>query len=442
MRRLINPDRRGLDLTVPRASILAVLLAGLACGEQPTVTFSDTEDIGASTSVGAAPMFAVAPSGARTLAWISAPDGGTDGRLYVSTESAPTTELRDPLGGIEPHGESPPKLEYAPDGTLFALYAVGRENAGRRFPFTTLRLAASRDRGRTWDPPQTVGGDPISASRNFHALHAAADGSLYVAWLEARDGRKSATYLTRSTDGGTSWSQSVRVDAAESCPCCRTAIATAEDGTLYLEWRSVLTGNVRDIVVASSHDHGATWNVPVRSHVDNFVFDGCPHAGPSLAVDVQGRVHIAWWTGKDGGAGVYYARSDDGARSFGPAIPIGVAVFARPAHTQLKLDGTGTVVVAWDDARMPLPRVTVRVSRDGGETFGPDVVASDSSMAATFPVLALRRDGLTLAWTQQSPAAMEQSHRMTPDMKDPTATMPLPSVGAQTVMVRSGRLTF
>ncbi len=414
---------------------------GAGCSRPATVWFdANVDDIGASTSVGAAPMFAVAPSGARTVAWISAPDGGTDGRLYVTTDHAPTSELRDSLGGIEPHGESPPKLEYAPDGTLYALYAVGREEAGRRFPFTTLRLASSHDGGRSWDAPRTVGGDSVPGSRNFHALHAAADGSLYVAWLEARGGRKSATYLTRSTDGGRSWTPSVRVDAAESCPCCRTAIATSKDGALYLAWRSVLPGSVRDIVVASSRDHGATWSTPVRAHADDFVFDGCPHAGPSLAVDAQGRVHIAWWTGKEGAAGVYYARSDDGAKRFGPAVALGVADFARPAHAQLQLGGEGVVVVAWDDARTAIPRVTVRVSHDGGGSFGPGAVASDSTMAATFPVLALGEDGFTLAWSQQSPAAMTAAQHAMPDMKDPKATMPLPAVGAQTVMVRRGRL--
>lgn len=38
-----------------------------------------------------------------------------------------------------------------------------------------------------------------------------------------------------------------------------------------------------------------------------------------------------------------------------------------------------------------------------------------------------------------SPPAAQ--HAM-PDMKDPKATMPLPSVGAQTVMVRSGHLVI
>jgi hypothetical protein len=128
--------------------VIAVVLCG--CTASPSVRLDDAHVISNVTAAGAAPMIALSPNGARSVAWIAAPNAGTDGRLYVSTDGARATELRDTLGGIEPHGESPPKLSYGPDGTLYALYAVARLEAGRRFPFTTLRMASSTDGGRTW----------------------------------------------------------------------------------------------------------------------------------------------------------------------------------------------------------------------------------------------------------------------------------------------------
>ena len=434
-------ERRTARPIARKTAKALVVIAAAACRSTADVTLGEEDVVSTSTEVGAAPMFALSPSGGRTVAWVSAPGGGTDGRLYVATDGAAPAELRDSTGGIEPHGEAPPKIVYAPDGTLHALYAVGRTVEGRRFPFTTLRLASSHDGGRSWSAPRTVGGDSVPGSRNFHALHAAADGSLYVTWLEARGGMKSATYITRSTDAGVTWETAVRVATSESCPCCRTAIATADDGTLYLAWRAVLPGNVRDIVVASSRDAGKSWSQPVRAHADDWVFDGCPHAGPSLAVDSRRVVHIAWWTGKDSAAGVWYARSEDGARTFGDAIPLGVAAFSRPAHVQLALDGDSSVVAAWDDAREALPAVTLRVSRDGGRTFGEPVIASVAGVAATFPVLALRHGKITVAWAQRSRESMAHAEHARPDMKDPKATMPLPSVGAQEIRVRSGAIT-
>jgi hypothetical protein len=434
----IGAIMRAMVRNTPRLVLLFIALG--ACGRATSMTLEAPDTLSQATAVGAAPMVALAPGGQRTMAWVSAPGGGTDGRLYVTTDGAPVTELRDSLGPIEPHGEAPPKLTYGADGTLYALYAVGKVLPGRRFPFTTLRLAASTDRGATWSAPATVTGDALAGSRNFHALHAGGDGTLYVAWLEARGDAPSGAYLTRSMDGGRSWLPAVRVAPGEACPCCRTAIATATGGTLYLAWRSVFPGNIRDVVVASSPDRGATWTDPVRVHADDWVFEGCPHAGPSMLVDERGTVHLAWWTGKERAAGVYYARSTDGARSFQAPVPLGVAGFSTPAHPQLALAAGGTVLAAWDDGRGALPTVLLRVSRNGGVSFGGQVVASDSGAAAGFPVVALRGNQFTVAWAQRTREAHVHAEQRTMNMSDPAAAMPLPEVGGQRIVLRRGRL--
>ena len=422
-----------------RAFIAAIAMVVAGCTVRPSVQLGGAEVISNVTAAGAAPMIALSPSGARSVAWIAAPDAGTDGRLYVSTDGGPPSELRDSSGGIEPHGESPPKLSYGPDGTLFALYAVGRLEAGRRFPFTTLRLAASHDGGRTWDAPRTVTGDSVPRSRNFHALHAASDGSLYVAWLESRADSGSRTYLTRSTDKGATWSPAVRVAEGESCPCCRVAIATGEGGRMYLAWRAVLPGNVRDIVVATSEDHGGTWSAPVRVHNDDWVFEGCPHAGPSMMVDSTGTLHIAWWTGREGASGAFYTQSVDGAKTFRRRVALGESSFSRPSHVQLAVAG-GSVIAAWDDGRDTLPRVMLRVSRDGGASFSPELLVAEPGAASAFPVVALRDGNVTVAWSERSAESHAHAEHSSPDMRKPGSVMRLHEVGAQRVLVRRGRV--
>ena len=229
-------------------------------------------------------------------------------------------------------------------------------------------------------------------------------------------------------------------DSAQSCPCCRTAIATARDGTLYLAWRTVLPGNVRDVVVARSTDNGATWVTPVRVHADNWVFDGCPHAGPSMQVDSSGTVHIAWWTGKQGAAGTFYARSTDKAQSFEAPVALGVGEFSAPAHVQLALGPDRTVVAVWDDGTVKTPKVVMRVSHDDGATFGEPSLVSTEGRAATFPVLALRDKELTIAWSEQSQSEHDHAKEMAPNMKDPKAVKGLSRVGESAVRVRTGRL--
>jgi hypothetical protein len=209
---------------------------------------------------------------------------------------------------------------------------------------------------------------------------------------------------------------------------------------VYLAWRAVLPGNVRDIVVARSTDGGITWSSPVRAHADDWVFDGCPHAGPSMQVDESGRVHVAWWTGKEGAAGAYYARSDDRGRTFGDPVTLGTAAFSRPAHVQLALVDGETIVAAWDDGTLATPRIRVRVSRDGGRTFASAVDASAPDRAAGFPVVGAVGDSLVLAWSERSAAAESHARHRTPDMKNPNAVMPLPAVGDAEVIVRRGKL--
>lgn len=122
-----------------------------------------------------------------------------------------------------------------------------------------------------------------------------------------------------------------------------------------------------------------------------------------MQVDDAGRVHIAWWTGKEGAAGAYYARSDDGAKTFHDPVTLGAAAFSRPAHVQLAVtDGGNTVVAAWDDGTLKVPRVRARVSRDGGRSFARAVDASANGRAAGFPVIGTVGDSLVLAWSEEA----------------------------------------
>jgi hypothetical protein len=467
-------------------TIAAVALLGCGATNGSPVRLAEATALSAPTAVGTAPMFAVSSTGKQAVAWVSAPNGGSDGRLYVSVAGAAPVEVRDTLGPIEVHGESPPKLAYAPSGELVAVYIVGKEVPGQRFPLSALRVVTSSDDGKTWTTPVTVTDGEVFGSHSFHALHAANDGSIYVSWLgkpdtpadtaakkamthtvAAKSGdpahdmasmsgmagmpgmadmggmhASSASWITRSTDGGKTWSPRVRVDMGEACPCCRTGLATGKDGTLYMSWRHVFAGSIRDIVVARSNDHGATWTDPVRVHADDWKFDACPHAGPAIATDDKGTLHVTWWTGKEGSAGVFYAQSTDGGKTFSPATPLGVATYSRPAHVQMALASNNRVIITWDDGTKQVPQVVVRVSHDGGAHFSDSSILSSADRAATFPVLGIAGDSLSVAWSEISAATSKAADAAdaAAKAKDPKRAMGLESVGEAQVFVRRGVL--
>jgi hypothetical protein len=426
--------------------LLLALTATAACGGEPRqdLVFSPTTVVSRETANGATPMFLVTPAGDRVLAWVAAEGGGDDGRLFVSVTPQgaaaplPTVMLADPLGPIEPHGEAPPRLAADGKGGLYALYAVGKVIPGRRFPANALRLVRSTDHGRTWTAPVTVNGTGELGdfgSHGFHALTVGPDGSVIATWLENAKGI-SRVYFARSTDGGSSFGVPAALREDQACPCCRTGVAATGDGKLFVSWRNVFPGDVRDVVVSRSDDAGTTWQEPVRPREDGWVYPGCPHAGPAMALGPDGAIHIAWWTGKEKEAGVWYAKSTDGGKSFTPA-PIAIGERSQPSHVQLVVTAGDQVYLAWDDGHGARPVVMLRRSVDGGATWLAAQALSDPATASTFPVLALLGDSVAVAWSQKSAEAHDHDEMTKPDMKDPKVAMPLPRVGQQEVYLRT-----
>jgi hypothetical protein len=419
------------------------LFAGCGGEVREDLTFSPATVVSRETANGATPMFLVTPKGDRVIAWVAAEGGGTDGKLYLSVTPQgaaaplPTVMVNDPLGPIEPHGEAPPRLGADRDGGLYALYAVGKLVPGRRFPANALRLIRSDDQGRTWSAPVTVNGAGELGdfgSHGFHALTVAPDGAVLATWLENEKGI-SKVFFARSGDRGATFTTPRALREDQACPCCRTGVAATADGQLFVSWRNVFDGDVRDVVVAKSIDAGATWQEPVRPREDGWVYPGCPHAGPAMALGPDGAVHIAWWTGKAGEAGVWYAKSTDGGASFAPT-PIAVGDRSQPAHIQLVVGADSGVYLAWDDGLGQRPVVTFRRSVNGGESWLAPQTLSAPATAGTYPVLALVGDSVAVAWSQQS-AAHHDEVEAEKAGHDHDAPKPLPSVGRLEIVLRT-----
>ena len=72
----------------------------MRCATQRAPEFKPAEELSVAGDAGTAPMFAVAPNGTEAAAWVSAPNGGTDGRLYISVNRATPVELRETVIAI------------------------------------------------------------------------------------------------------------------------------------------------------------------------------------------------------------------------------------------------------------------------------------------------------------------------------------------------------
>lgn len=96
-------------------------------------------------------------------------------------------------------------------------------------------------------------------------------------------------------------------------------------GTLYLTWAAVLDHRLQ-IVVARSTDGGRTWEEPVRVNDGGFDAD---HGTPALAVNRDGILAVTWNDRRQDPDQLcfrhYVAVSTDGGRTFGTNRPVGEA---------------------------------------------------------------------------------------------------------------------
>jgi hypothetical protein len=369
-----------------RTIILALALGGIAVAVSGCDARDRTAQFGeahALASGASNPTVAVAPGGgALYVAWVGAT--ADDGNVYVSRSDdgisfRNAVRANDIDGDAAPHEQAPAQVDVGPDGHVYVVWQKNTHAEGRRFPYSDLRLARSIDGGRTFEPAITVNDDAGGApsSHTFHDVLVAADGTVYVTWIDGRSNETASSdgspahnqhgaqggpeiRVARSIDGGRTFSPSIVV-ATNACPCCRTSLAASPAGEVYVAWRTILPGNIRDIVVARSDDRGATWSTATRAHDDGWVFDACPHAGPSVAVNDDGRVHVAWYTGVSGAPGIYMAASSDRGATFNEPRAISSAEWVPPSQVKLAVDGRGHILAAWDDRRHETPVLNLEV---------------------------------------------------------------------------------
>jgi hypothetical protein len=357
---------------------------------------------------------AVISDGAALVAWVGAPDG-IPGIFVTRVEDGGTrapVRLTAPGDRLAINGQAPPQVRVGPTGEVYVAWQTSVPVEGRRFPAGDIRLARSTDGGRSFEPAvqvnQSASGPP--ASNGFHDLAVAADGTLFVSWIS---GSGPDIRVARSVDGGRSFGPGAVVDRAP-CPCCRTALAVAPDGGVYVAWRKLLPDGVRDIVVAASRDGGQSFGAPRRVHRDEWSIDACPHAGPGLAVDARGGVHLAWFTGAPGRAGLQYAYAASPQLRFAKPVALG-ATGGTTAQVRLGA-GEGSVWGVWEEHADGV--AAVRVARMDGRRARP---VAGPDLNGRSPAMDIRGDTVAVVWNDRGsvlvlrgPAMHRGSRRMGP----------------------------
>lgn len=352
----------------------------------------------------AEPVTSVAPDGSFYVAWVNhEPNNRADvmiGRYEVGKTPAPAVRVNPEAGTATAWRGDQPSVIVGKNGSVYVVWTTRVEANGKKG--TDLYLSVSSDLGQTFGPPVKINDDKLPAAHGMHSLDVADDGRIFVSWLDERNvvAPKPSTkaeghhmesnrelFIADSTDGGRTFSRNRKV-AGDACPCCKTALAVAKDGTVYVSWRHVLPGNFRHIAVATSSDAGATFSKPVIVSDDKWVLHGCPVSGPSLSVADNGTLKVLWYAaGETNATGLYVTESKDKGRSFSP-------------RQLLAQEGVrGTPVLTGDVAIWEKP------GDQGSETrfrpVGHDGPAMSIGSNVELPSAAVTRDGLFVAYVSK-----------------------------------------
>lgn len=352
--------------------------------------------VSAENTDAAEPAIAAARDGSAYVAWIEH-RAKREADLFVARLDREGRMTGAPVRVNPKEGEAkgwrgdPPTVMVAPDKTVYVGWTarLGVEGHGNN-----LYLSASRDEGRTFDPPVKVNDDEKPASHGMHSLAVSTDNRVYVAWLDERNVAplpeqmpgmnqktmehaepNSEVFFAVSTDGGRTFTKNQKL-AGEACPCCKTALAVGTNNQVYVSWRQVLPGDFRHIAVAASTDAGLNFASPQIVSDDTWKITGCPVSGPGLSVAGDGALRVVWYTaGERGSAGLYWAESRNNGQSFTERKLL--APGQVRGNPSLMADEKNNLIAVWesDDEREPR-LLNAQLAANGAAIVGPPLADS------------------------------------------------------------------
>lgn len=328
--------------------------------------------------------------GARTLGYAVSFDGGatwTEGLVPGLTvaDGGPWDRASDPWVAFGPNNRA-----------YYASLLFNRRNAEN-----AIGVSVSEDGGRTWREPVVV----YRSNPDFNDKEAIVVdtspasprvGNVYAAWdINVREGGTTTQHLvvSRSNDGGLSWSAPVEVRGARGNVGAIPRVGP--DGTLYVVWAGTARrgGNFR-VFFAKSGNGGRTWSRPKK--LETIRFNGVRQyrSGnflPTFDVDpATGALYIAWtdarWTGNDQPTMIV---SRDGGATWADAVRVSDGPDDAPTFTTTLAVANGVLGVSFYSLQNDPERdfdvdLYLRISRDGGATFQPATRVTPESFDARF----------------------------------------------------------
>jgi len=242
------------------------------------------------------------PDGTLYAAWTE-----YEGRLWFrrSADGGRGFGEKIQVGGSDSRPARTPTLAAGPDGTVHLAWSVGEG------PEADLRIATSRDGGRSFDGPRAI--LPGEAHADAPRLLLDPSGILHLAYAESPTGRGGPYVVrhARAGPGAGSFGGDRRISDPDGGSAGFPELAAGPGGGLHALWHLFVRAEdlrPRGVVHGTSRDG--------RIRFDSALLPGTPVTGDGITGSLQGRPMRRLAVDPDGRAVVVYStfRTDDGSR--------------------------------------------------------------------------------------------------------------------------------
>lgn len=315
------------------------------------------------------PYVAVNPTNALNVIGVWQQDrwsnGGAQGVIASASFDGAHSWSRHPLptarcaGGTAANGgdyerASDPWVSFSPNGIAYAITLAFDDSSN----MSAVLVTRSSDGGQTWSAPVTLIRDDIGPFDDKESITADPTDSAYVyaVWDRLMIYADGPAWFARTTDGGQTWDAAQKIyDPGTNRQTLGNQIVVLSDGTLLDVFTLIdyASGGSAEFEAIRSTDHGASWSAPFKIANDLAIGTSDPQTGQPIR-DGAGMADVATGPGSE-------------------------------------------VAVAWQDARFSGGRrdgIALSLSFDGGATWSTPVeVNGDPAAQAFTPSVRILNDG-------------------------------------------------
>ena len=255
-----------------------------------------------------------------------------------------------------------------------------------------IYFAKSTDGGSTFSDPVIVNAEGAMPKMACYG------NNVYVFFVMSDTNQIGDYYFTRSVNGGSTFEAPYKINDAEQQVTRwedMNSLYVDASGNLYAAWNDGRnSGKGQDIYMAKSTNDGASFGANVPVSLMSPLSVSLDRIGSSVAV-INSDVYIAWrMIFSDDHRAIAFSKSTDGGAKFGAETIIDQGMCRSPS---IAAHSSGDVYFAYPNLRTEGNGMFCFKSCDGCESFADSAYINEANADAAYPSIVIGDDGTVYA---------------------------------------------